>query len=60
MYQDFLYEMENGLWYHFEFESDSVSVHDLRRFREYEASTSRRITMQSPSFPGFPKEAALL
>lgn len=43
MYQDFLYEMENGLWYHFEFESDSVSVHDLRRFREYEASTSRRI-----------------
>lgn len=43
MYQDFLYEMENGLWYHFEFESDTVSVHDLRRFREYEASTSRRI-----------------
>ena len=23
MYEDFLYEMENGLWYHFEFESDS-------------------------------------
>ena len=43
MYQDFLYEMENGLWYHFEVESDSVSVRDLRRFREYEASTSRRV-----------------
>ncbi|MBM6947213.1 hypothetical protein [Mordavella massiliensis] len=43
MYEDFLYEMENGLWYHFEFESDSVSSADLRRFREYEASTARRI-----------------
>ncbi len=43
MYQDFLYEMENGLWYHFEFESDSVSVSDMRRFREYEASASRRL-----------------
>ena len=43
MYEDFLYEMENGLWYHFEFESDSISSADLRRFREYEASTARRI-----------------
>lgn len=41
MYEDFLYEMENGIYYHFEFESDSISEEDLKRFREYEASTSR-------------------
>ena len=41
MYEDFLYEMENGKYYHFEFESDSISTEDLRRFREYEASTAR-------------------
>ena len=41
MYEDFLYEMENGSYYHFEFESDGITVNDLRRFREYEASTSR-------------------
>ena len=33
MYQDFLYEMDSGLWYHFEFESDSITKDDLRRFR---------------------------
>ena len=42
MYEDFLYEMENGNWYHFEFESDPLTVDDLKRFREYEASTARR------------------
>ena len=41
MYKDFLYEMENGMYYHFEFESDSISKEDLKRFREYEASTAR-------------------
>lgn len=41
MYEDFLYEMENGMYYHFEFESDSISEEDLKRFREYEASTAR-------------------
>lgn len=41
MYEDFLYEMENGMYYHFEFESDSISIEDLRSFREYEASTAR-------------------
>ncbi len=41
MYEDFLYEMENGIYYHFEFESDSISTEDFRRFREYEASTAR-------------------
>ena len=40
MYEDFLYEMENGMYYHFEFESDSISKDDLKRFREYEASTA--------------------
>lgn len=41
MYEDFLYEMENGNWYHFEFESDAISLEDLKRFREYEATTAR-------------------
>ena len=41
MYEDFLYEMDNGCYYHFEFESDSISESDLRRFREYEAATVR-------------------
>jgi len=42
MYEDFNYatEMENS-WIHLEFESDSVKTEDLRRFREYEATTSR-------------------
>lgn len=40
-YEDFLYEMENGSYYHFEFESDAISEKDLKRFREYEASTAR-------------------
>ena len=31
----------NGCYYHFEFESDSISESDLRRFREYEAATVR-------------------
>lgn len=41
MYEDFLYEMEDRVLYHFEFESDSISEEDFKRFREYEASTSR-------------------
>lgn len=41
MYEDFNFLMENGTWYHMEFESDSISTDDLRRFREYEAVTSR-------------------
>ena len=41
MYQDFNYVMRNGWWYHIEFESDPLTKADLRRFREYEAATSR-------------------
>ncbi len=41
MYQDFNYVMEGGYWVHPEFESDLITLEDLRRFREYEASTSR-------------------
>lgn len=41
LYEDFNFEMKNGWWYHFEFESDQVTLDDLKRFREYEASTSR-------------------
>lgn len=41
MYQDFNYAMEDGSWVHLEFESDSLTTRDLRRFREYEAAVSR-------------------
>lgn len=41
MYQDFNYVMEDKSWVHLEFESDSITRDDLRRFREYEAATSR-------------------
>jgi len=41
MYQDFNYVLEDGLWLHLEFESDSIKTEDMRRFREYEATTSR-------------------
>lgn len=41
MYEDFNLIMESGTWCHFEFESDSITLEDLKRFREYEASTSR-------------------
>ena len=41
MYQDFNYVSEEGSWIHLEFESDAVTDDDLRRFREYEAATSR-------------------
>ncbi len=37
---DFNYEMTDGTWKHLEFESDSLSVEDLRRFRAYEAVVS--------------------
>lgn len=39
-YEDFNFEMEDGVWHHFEFESDSITKEDLRRFRVYEATTS--------------------
>lgn len=41
MYQDFNYVTSEGTWYHLEFESDRITVEDMRRFREYEAATSR-------------------
>ena len=43
MYQDFLFQMRSRIWYHFEFESDALTVEDLRRFREYEATTARKL-----------------
>ena len=46
MYQDFNFVMENGWWYHFEFESDRITKEDLCRFREYEAATSRTYGVQ--------------
>ena len=41
MFRDFNYAMEDGSWVHLEFESDSLTTKDLRRFREYEAAVSR-------------------
>ena len=43
MYEDFLFELEDGIWCHFEFESDAITPEDLKRFREYEATTARRV-----------------
>lgn len=40
-YQDFNYAMKEGSWVHLEFESDEITREDLKRFREYEAATSR-------------------
>ena len=41
MYEDFNFLMKDDRWLHIEFESDSITREDLRRFREYEAVTSR-------------------
>ena len=41
MYEDFNFQTADGAWLHFEFESDALSLADLKRFREYEATTSR-------------------
>ena len=40
MYEDFNFEMMEGYWLHYEFESDGIAVEDMRRFREYEAFLS--------------------
>ena len=40
LHEDFNYEMKEGYWRHYEFESDAISVKDLRRFREYESYLS--------------------
>lgn len=39
-FQDFNFEKEDGTWLHLEFESDAITMEDLRRFRSYEAVTS--------------------
>ena len=41
MYEDFNFLMKDNRWFHLEFESDSITKDDLKRFREYEAVTSR-------------------
>ena len=46
MLEDFNFEMAGGFWRHYEFESDRISVADMRRFREYEAFLS--MTYQVP------------
>ena len=39
-FEDFNYEMEDGKILHLEFESDSITKEDLRRFRVYESLLS--------------------
>lgn len=39
-YQDYNFVMEDGSWKHFEFQSTDEGVRGLKRFRNYEASTS--------------------
>lgn len=41
MYEDYNFIMKDNRWYHLEFESDSITKDDLKRFREYEAIISR-------------------
>lgn len=38
--EDYNFTAEDGSWHHFEFESDALSVEDLRRFRGYESVIS--------------------
>lgn len=40
MFQDFNFIMEDGSWIHFEFQSTNEGIAGLRRFRDYEATTS--------------------
>lgn len=44
--EDFNFAMEDGTLRHLEFESDSIAIKDLRRFREYEAYMS--MSYQAP------------
>ena len=40
LFQDFNFVMADGTWKHFEFQSTDGGIHDLKRFRVYEAITS--------------------
>ncbi len=40
LYEDFNFIMKDGRWLHFEFQSTNEGKKGMRRFREYEASTS--------------------
>ena len=51
-FEDFNFEMEDGTWRHFEFESDGITLKDLRRFRSYEALMG----YQYLSCPAYPHE----
>lgn len=47
---DFNYEMVDGTWKHLEFESDSLSEEDLRRFRAYEAVISYKYGVEVTTY----------
>lgn len=47
---DFNYEMSDGTWKHLEFESDSISEEDLRRFRAYEAVLSYQYQVEVSTY----------
>ena len=48
--EDFNYEMEDGTWKHLEFESDSITKEDLRRFRAYEAVLSYQYKVEVSTY----------
>lgn len=56
MYEDFNYQMQGNRWFHFEFESDRITLDDLKRFREYEAVTSRTYGVAVTTFVVCPAE----
>lgn len=47
---DFNYEMADGTWTHLEFESDSLSVEDLQRFRAVEAVISYQYRVEVSTY----------
>ena len=48
--EDFNFEMEDGTWKHLEFESDSITKEDLRRFRAYEAVLSYQYKVEVSTY----------
>ena len=47
---DFTYEMADGTWKHLEFESDRITVEDLRRFRACEAVLSHQYQVEVSTY----------
>lgn len=50
IYEDFNFVMSEKHWYHFEFKVGDITLDDLKRYREYEATTSRRFGVAVTTF----------